>query len=57
VNPKEKVKSLSTIFDDMEQLEIGPNLSKEDYKKLINKIVYMLTLAYDKGFEDGNKNE
>jgi hypothetical protein len=53
VNINEKIKSLSTIFDDVEQMDIGPNLSEEDYKNLMKSIVDLIARAYDRGFSDG----
>ena len=35
---KDKIKSLSEIFDGMEQLELKSNLTEEAYKQLTHKI-------------------
>jgi hypothetical protein len=55
MSPKEKIKSLSGIFDEMDGFVIKSEMTEEDYKGVIKKVTYMLALAYDKGFADGQK--
>lgn len=56
MNIEEKIKSLNTIFDKLEPLELKGALSDEKHTELITKVGHALALAYDKGYKDGSKH-
>jgi hypothetical protein len=57
MQPKDKIKSLATVFDEVDGFVIKSEMSEEDYKEVIKKVTYMLALAYDKGYADGQKEK
>jgi hypothetical protein len=57
MSPKEKMKSLVSVINEMEHFEIKSQMTEDDYKDVIKKITYMLALAYDKGYADGSKSK
>lgn len=55
LNTQERLKSLRDMLDSSESMELKPNLTFEDYKKLTRKITLMLFSAYNTGYENGYK--
>jgi hypothetical protein len=56
LDTEKRLKSLEEIVDNLESMRLEPNMTQEEYKRLIRKIALMLFSAYDKGFYDGKQD-